>query len=158
MDPIKLAGIKDWPTPTKVKEVRSFLSFCNFYRKFIGNYANISTPLTHLTKKTTVFQWTPDCEEAFGTLKQAFASSPILSLPDPAKPYYLETDASKLAVGAVLRQPGPDGTLLPCGYLSHTLTPTKQNYQIYDRELLAVVRALKEWRHLLHGSPHPIVI
>ena len=102
MDPIKLAGIKDWPAPKIVKQVRSFLGFCNFYRRFISHYSEKALPLTNLTKKNTPYLWTPECQKAFDTLKGAFAQAPILLLPDPAKQYHLEADASKRALGAVL--------------------------------------------------------
>src|SRR5258707_14224321 len=79
-------------------------------------------------------------------------------MPDPAKPFVLETDTSKFAVGALLKQPDSTGNLRPCGYLSHALTLTEQNYQVYNRELLAIVAALKACRHILHGSPHPMIV
>ncbi|HEX3418956.1 MAG TPA: RNase H-like domain-containing protein, partial [Stellaceae bacterium] len=158
MDPIKLAGIKDWPAPKVVKQVRSFLGFCNFYRRFISHYSEKALPLTNLTKKSVPFAWTPECQQAFDTLKRAFEQGPILLLPDPAKQYHLETDASKRALGAVLRQHGPDGQLHPVAYLSHTLSPTEQNYQVYDRELLAIVTALKTWKYLLCGTTQPVMI
>ena len=158
MDPVKLAGISEWPAPTTVKQVRSFLGFCNFYRRFIGNFAEISKPLVNLTRKTQPWEWTESQALAFQELKSKFATGPILQMPDPAKPFLLETDASKFAVGALLKQPDSTGLLRPCGYLSHALTPTEQNYQVYDRELLAIVTALKAWRHILHGSPHPVIV
>ncbi len=158
MDPIKLAGIKDWPAPTTVRQVRSFLRFCNFYRRFISHYSEKALPLTNLTKKNVPYNWTPDCHEGFEALKGSFAEAPILLLPDPAKQYHLEADASKRALGAVLRQRGGDGILHPVAYLSHTLSATEQNYQVYDRELLAIVTALKTWKYLLCGTTQPIMI
>jgi hypothetical protein len=145
MDPVKLAGIEEWPEPTTVRQVRSFLGFCNFYRRFIGNYSEIAHPLTSLTKKNEPYTWTPERQQSFETLKSAFLKAPILSMPDPSKQYHLEADASKRAVGAVLKQYDRAGHLRPVAYLSHTLSPTEQNYQVYDRELLAIVIALKNW-------------
>src|SRR5258708_12821564 len=109
-------------------------------------------------KKSVPYNWTPDCHEGFEALKEAFAESPILLLPDPARQYHLEADASKRALGAVLRQRGGDGILHPVAYLSHTLSATEQNYQVYDRELLAIVTALKTWKYLLCGTTQPIMI
>jgi hypothetical protein len=141
MDAAKLAGIKQWPSPQTVKQVRSFLGFANFYRKFIGHYAEISRPLTNLTRKEIQFNWTEECEKAFNELKERFLEEPILKMPDVTRQFMLEMDASKWATRAVLKQLGEDGELHPCGYISHTLTPAERNYQIYNRELLAVIRA-----------------
>ena len=83
---------------------------------------------------------------------------PVLHMPDPSKPFILQTDASNKATGAVLKQIDDSGTLHPCGFISHALTAAEQNYQIYDRELLAIIKGLTTWQHLLHGSPHTIII
>ena len=151
MDPIKVAGIADWPTPTKVKDVQSFLGFANFYRKFIAGYAEIAKPLDNLKRKDQKWEWTKECDQAFNTLKQRFLSKPILQIPDKSKPFVLETDASKYASGAILLQEDSNGDLKPCGYISKGFNPAEQRYQIYDRELLAIIRALKTWRHYLEG-------
>jgi len=158
MDPTKLAGIRDWQPPTTVKGVRSFLGFGNFYRKFIGHYAEIAKPLNELTKKDRTFEWTPLCQTAFENLKQKFAEGPVLLIPDPTKQFVVESDASKWATGAVLRQQDMNGDWHPCGYISHTFDATQRNYEIYDRELLGIIRALETWRHYFLGSPHPITI
>ena len=113
MDATKLAGIKHWPAPTTVKQVHSFLGFCNFYRKFIGHYTKIMKPLTGLTRKDIPYSWTEECQMAFNTLKDMFLEEPILQMPDLAKQFILETDASKWATGAVLQQIGNDGQLHP---------------------------------------------
>jgi hypothetical protein len=125
MDAAKLAGIKSWPAPKTVKQVRSFLGFANFYRKFIGHYAEITKPLTNLTRKDLKFEWTDECNKAFNELKERFLEEPILRMPDTTKQFVLETDASKWATGAVLKQLGDDGELHPCGYISHTFTPAE---------------------------------
>lgn len=158
MDPVKLDGLKAWQTPRTVKDVQSFLGFANFYRRFIRGYADIAKPLNNLTRKDTTWEWSPDCEAAFQTLKQRFLDAPILVMPDPSKPFQLECDASKVATGAVLRQKGEDDLWHPCAYLSKSFTETERNYQIYDRELLAIIRALKAWRHYIDGAAHPVEI
>jgi len=158
MDAAKLAGIKSWPAPTTIKQIRLFLGFCNFYRKFIGHYAELSKSLTNLTRKDVSFEWTEECANTFEGLKARFLEEPILKMPDTTRQFVLQTDASKWATGAVLQQLGDDGELHPCGYISHTLTAPEQNYQIYDCELLAVIRAIETWRYLLMGSPHPVII
>ena len=104
MDQVKLAGIRDWPVPTTVKQVRSFLGFGNFYRKFISHYSDIARPLNDLTKKDRKFEWTNECQNAFDTLKQRFTEEPVLVMPDRTKPFQIEADASKIATGAVLTQ------------------------------------------------------
>ncbi|ESK95209.1 hypothetical protein Moror_4032 [Moniliophthora roreri MCA 2997] len=158
MDPVKLAGIRDWKPPTTVRGVRSFLGFGNFYRKFIRRFSEIAKPLNELTKKDKKFEWTTKCQLAFDTLKEKFLSEPVLIMPDTEKPFLIECDASKWATGAVLRQQGTDGEWHPCGYISHSLTPTERNYEIYDREMFSIVRALMSWRHYLMGGKHPITI
>ena len=158
MDPVKLSGIRDWPTPTKVKHVQQFLGFANFYRRFIPDYANISKPLDRLKAKGKTWEWTTECAAAFTQLKAKFEERHILLMPDKRKPFILETDASKVASGAVLRQHDDNGELRPCGFVSKAFNPTEQRYEIYDRELLAIIRGLQTFRQYLEGSPHPVVV
>ncbi|ESK95610.1 hypothetical protein Moror_12582 [Moniliophthora roreri MCA 2997] len=158
MDPIKLAGIAEWEPPQTVKGVRVFLGFGNFYRKFIGKYTQLTRPLNDLLQKNWKFKWTRECQIAFDLLKAKFLSEPILVMPDIDKPFIIEADASKWATGAVLRQKGTDGEWHPCGYLLKSLSPLERNYEIYDRELLAIYRALMEWRHYLMGGKFKVVI
>lgn len=158
MEPSKLAGIADWPAPTTVKQVRSFLGFRNFYRKFIGHYTDISCPLTALTRKDLVWNWTPECQQAFETLKQKFLEAPVLWMPDKTQPFLVKSDASKWETGAVLQQKDENGEWHPCGYISHSLNEAEQNYEIYNRELLGIVQALRNWHHYLEGSKWPTVV
>ena len=148
MDPTKLLGITEWPTPTKVKDIRSFLGFTNYYRRFIGDYSNIAHPLIDLTKKNQEWKWTPSCQKAFNQLKEEFSKQLVLSLPDLNKPF-IATDASKDASGGILLQADLNGEWHPCSYLSQSFSPAERNYDIYDRELLAVIRGLKTWKHYL---------
>ena len=153
MDPVKLNGIAAWPTPTKVKDVRSFLSFANFYRCFIPDYSNVARPLIDLTKKNLAWNWSPLCQSSFDSLKRLFLSKPVLHLPNLSAPFAVATDTSKHTSGTILLQTDSNGDWHPCSYLSQSFSPAKCNYDIYDRELLAVIRTLKSWRHYLHGSP-----
>ena len=139
MDPVKLGGLRDWPIPTTVKQVRSFLGFGNFYRKFITHYSDLARPLIDLMKKDKTFEWTTECQTAFDTLKKQFTEEPILMMPDHSKPFHIESDASKVATGAVLTQLDSNGDQHPCAFLSKTLSPTERNYEIYDRGLLGIV-------------------
>jgi hypothetical protein len=158
MDPAKLDGIRDWPIPTTVKETRSFLGFCNFYQNFISHYSDLARPLIDLTKKDVQFLWTDACNESFLILKDCFLRQPVLRNPDPTHQFAVVTDASLVATGAVLLQTDDNGQYHPCGYLSQSLNPAERNYQIFNRELLAVIRALTEWRHDLEGNPHLVIV
>ena len=139
MDPVKLGGIKDWPIPTSVKQVRSFLGFGNFYRRFIRNFANLARPLNDLLKKDIKFNWTQECQNSFETLKKRFTEEPVLMMPDQSRPFQIEADASKYATGAVLTQTDSNGDRHPVAFISKTLSPTERNYEIYDRELLSII-------------------
>ena len=103
MDPVKLTAIHDWKSPVSVKGIRSFLGFANFYRKFIPNFSHVVAPLNLLTHKDQSWAWTPRQQKAFETLRQAFSSSPVLSIPDVSQPFSIMTDASLFAAGTVLR-------------------------------------------------------
>uniref|UniRef100_A0A0W0F9N0 Reverse transcriptase domain-containing protein n=1 Tax=Moniliophthora roreri TaxID=221103 RepID=A0A0W0F9N0_MONRR len=158
MDPVKLAGIVEWEPPKTVKGVHAFLEFRNFYWKFIRKYVQLARPLNDLTKKSQKFEWTTACQIAFDFLKRKFLLEPVLLMLDTDKPFVIEADTSKWAMGAVLRQQGMDGEWHPCGYLSKSLSPTEWNYKIYDHELLAIVQALMEWQHYLIGGKYRVVI
>ena len=143
MDPIKLEGIARWPILLKVKDIQKFLRFGNFYRKFIVHYADISRPLTDLTQKDIQWHWEQENQQAFDSIKEAFLSKPILQIPDADRPFVVETDAAKYTTGAVLMQEDSNSDLKPCGFISQRFNLAEQNYQIYDQELLAIVRAFK---------------
>ena len=158
MDPVKVEGVSAWPAPTNVKEVQSFLGFVNFYRRFIEDFSHIATPLHELTRKDTAWNWSKACQEAFDSLKIAITSSPILIFPDESKPYKVEADSSNYATGAVLSQEGDDGKWHPVAFLSKSLSSVERNYDIHDKELLSIIRALEEWRHFLEGAQHKFTI
>lgn len=150
-DPEKITAISNWPTPTTVPRLQSFLGFANFYRKLIFQYSKIIKPLTSLLKKNVPFIWSTDCQVAFPTVQQKLTDAPLLRYFDSDKQCILETAASGYAVAAILSQRHPDG-VHPISYVSKFLSPAEQNYDIYDRELLAIVLAFKTWRHYLEGS------
>jgi len=158
LNPAKVATILDWPIPKTVKDVQSFLGFGNFYRRFILDFAKITKPLTELTRKDHPWNWTPQCQTAFIDLKNRFTSAPVLLMPDFDAPFKIECDASDFDYRAILSQQGQDTHWHPVAYLSKQITPPERNYVIYDKELLAIVRALEMWRHYLEGSSHPIEI
>ncbi|SJL16146.1 uncharacterized protein ARMOST_19665 [Armillaria ostoyae] len=150
MDPVKLAGIAEWPTPTKKKELQSFLGFTNFYRKFIKNYSKVVRALTQLTGNAE-WTWGAAQNQAFQQLKKQMAEDVILAIPTPHGRFRVEADASNGAIGAVLSQE-QEGRWRPVAFMSKALTATEHNYEIYDKELLAIMLALAEWRHYLMGA------
>jgi hypothetical protein len=158
MDPVKIEGVSKWPAPSNVKQVQSFLGFVNFYRRFIQDFAYIAKPLHELTKKDTPWSWTEKHRNAFEALKQKVTSQPILVFPNDQKPYKIEADSSDYATGAVLSQEGEDGKWHPVAYLSKSLSEVERNYEIHDKEMLAIIRALEEWRHYLEGAKHPFQV
>ncbi|KAK3515288.1 hypothetical protein QTP70_013484 [Hemibagrus guttatus] len=160
MDEKKVTAVRDWPTPTTVKELQRFLGFANFYRRFIRGYSSVTSPLTNLLRnKPKTLVWTPAATHAFQMLKQAFTTAPLLVHPDPELPFIVEVDASTTGVGAVLsQQQGNPRKLHPCAFFSRKLNPAEVNYDIGNRELLAVKLALEEWRHWLKGAKHPFTV
>ena len=158
VDPKKVEAIRAWLVPTSVREVRSFLGFANFYRSFIPDFANISAPLVRITKKDINFEWDDACHQAFIVLKELFINAPILAHFEEGRDTVVEADASGWATGAVLSQVQDDGRLAPCAYLSQKMSPAEANYEIHDKELLAIVRALHEWRPELKMVPRFTII
>ena len=154
MDPAKIGGITQWPTPERVHDVQAFLGFCNFYRRFIKDYSTIARPLFDLTRKETPFRWENAQEQAFRALINAFVTAPVLMLPDHDRPFRLITDASDFAVGALLEQPDEFNRWHPVAYYSKSMNPAERNYIIHDKELLAIVMALMYFRHYLEGAKH----
>src|SRR6266404_1358890 len=141
-----------------VKDVRLFLGFCNFYRAFIRGFANIAHPLNQLTRKDVEWTWGPAEQQAFDDLRRRVMAELVLKQPELDNPFELEVDASGFAVGAVLLQHGDDNKQHPIGYYSATLIEAERNYDIYDLELLAIIKALCNWRPFLAGSPHIITV
>ena len=158
MDPVKVEGIWNWPRPTKVKDVHSFLGFCNFYRLFIKGFAQIAHPLNELTKKDIEWNWTSRQEEAFNKLKERVTCEPVLAHPELDKQFKVKVDTSGFTLGAVLLQKKEDSKKHPIAYYSSTLNAAECNYDIYELEYLAIHRAMMHWRHFLAGSPHKVII
>ena len=142
MDSVKVDGLVDWPTPMSVTKVCSFLGFSNFYKPFIANYARIAHPLHNLTKKGVLFHWSEPQQAAFQALKDCFTSHPILCTINYDKPFTLQTDASAFAVRATLSQIQHDGHKHPIAFFLGSLQPAELNYNIYNQELLAIVKAI----------------
>ncbi|CEL56480.1 Retrotransposable element Tf2 155 kDa protein type 1 OS=Schizosaccharomyces pombe (strain 972 / ATCC 24843) GN=Tf2-1 PE=4 SV=1 [Rhizoctonia solani AG-1 IB] len=120
LDKLKIQAVQEWPAPTTVKQVQSFLGFANFLRRFVANFSHMARPLHNLVKKEITWKWTEKEQEAFDNLKRAITEAPVLAHADPDKPYFLETDASGAALGSVLSQQQEDGRLHPIGFLSES--------------------------------------
>ena len=150
MDPTKLNAIKDWTPPKDVKAIQSFISFCNFYWKFIPGFSDLAKPLLSLTHKNAQWQWLVDHEIVFTKIKDAFLRQPVLSFLDHNKPFFVMTNASLTTSRGILMQKDSNGDLHPCAYFSKTFSPPEWNYDIYDRELLVLRRA---WFLVVRWAP-----
>ena len=153
----KVKAITDWPPLRNVEEVRSFLGTIGYYRRFIRMFSAVAEPISRLLSKDVAFHWGTEQEQAFAALKQAVSQQPVLILPDPTRAYVVTTDASGFATGAVLQQDHGQGPQ-PIGFLSKKMLPAERNYPVHEQELLAIIIALRAWRHYLHGSHFTIVV
>ncbi|KAK3545965.1 hypothetical protein QTP70_017186, partial [Hemibagrus guttatus] len=160
MDTVKVQAVTGWPEPSTVRELQHFLGFAKFYRRFIRNYSSVAGPLTSLLRgKPKKLSWTDQARTAFLQLKDQFTTAPILRHPDPELPFVVEVDASCSGIGAVLSQRhGEPGKLHPCAFHSRKLMAAERNYDVGNRELLAIKAALEEWRHWLEGARHPFQV
>lgn len=134
------------------------MGFCNFYRRFIKEYGRVARPLNKLTQKETPFVFDQACQEAFQELKNCLTLSPILGHYNPESESMLETDASDEVVAGILSQKGKDQLWHPIAYFSKTMTPAECNYEIHDKELLAIIKALGQLRAELEGIHSTIKI
>jgi hypothetical protein len=133
MDPTKLDSIAKWPYPTKTKDFRKFIGFCNYYRKFIHHYADITRPLNNLLLKNKLFDWTEEAKITFENLKKEFLTEPLLITPDQTLPFKIECNASKYAIGAILYQRDTNTLSVSTPRLSHpwnetTISMTENSY------------------------------
>ncbi|QRV73577.1 Retrotransposable element Tf2 protein [Ceratobasidium sp. AG-Ba] len=158
MEEEKIKAIMEWGAPRKIKEVQAFLGFVNFYRRFIAKFSKIARPLHDLTKRDIKFEWTQECQQAFEEIKKRVSQDPVLIHPDPNKPFISETNASGIAIGAILSQRGEDGYLHPVAYLSKSYNDAQRNYDTANKELLAIVESLKHWRIYLEGTILPVTV
>lgn len=152
MDVSKIQPVLDYPVPQTVKDVRRLLGLAGFYQKFLSNYSEITTPITNLLKKgSKKFAWTMEADVALQKLKTALVSAPILANADFNLPFILETDSSDLAVGAVLVQV-QNGVRKPIAYYSKKLSSTQRRYSATERECLAVLLSIENFKHFIEGS------
>lgn len=155
-DPRKIKAVKSFPKPRNIKEIRQFLGFVGYYRRFIPQFSKLAKPLSDLLKKETPFKWNDSQEKAFDTLRDLLCEEPILQYPDFTRTFNVTTDASSYAVGAVLSQ-GEIGKDLPIAYCSRLLNNAERNYSTVERELLAIVYAVHYFRPYLYGREFILV-
>jgi hypothetical protein len=158
MDPTKVTTIQEWPTPMNVKDMQSFLGFANFYWHFIRGYSAIVAPLTRLTQKNTAFIWDTACTDSFAALKHAFMTTPILGHFDYDCEAIIETDASHYVSAGILSQYDDEGILHPVTFFSKKHSLVECNYEIYNKELMAIVCTFEEWQPELEGISHPVKV
>ena len=157
MDPAKVEAIRNWPTPKSKREVQQFLGFVNFYRRFMQSFAKIAKLLTKLMGNL-LWEWTPEQQEVFKGLQTQIAEEVTLRILDDEGQFRIETDASEYTTGAILSQQSQAGTWKPVAFISQSLNETEQNYEIYDKEMLAVMRVFYEWSHYLKGAKQIIEV
>lgn len=147
VDPAKIKSVVEWPVPMTLKALRGFLGLAGYYRKFIRGFGTLAAPLTHLLRKDA-FSWTQEAEKAFQDLKNALTSPPVLKLPDFSQPFVVECDACGVGIGAILIQEER-----PVAYFSEALKPSALSISTYEKEMLAIVKAIRKWRPYLLGKP-----
>jgi len=148
----KVEGVLNWPAPRNVKEVQKFLGLANYYKRFIKDFARIAAPLHMLVRKKQKWKWEKEQEEAFGKLKVMFTTELVLAIPDIDKEIRVEADASDYTTGGVLSAKCENEKWRPVAFISKSLNAMKRNYEIHDKEMLAVIRCLEAWRHYLEGA------
>jgi len=159
MDPVKVTGVRDWPTPENQTDVQAFIGFVNFYHCFIWDFSTIARPLFDLTRSNKAWSWDTKEREAFECLKMVVTTALVLVSPQDSEPFCIEADSSDFASRAVLSQQLPrEEKWHPVAFYSKSLSLVEQNYEIYDKEMLAIIRTLEEWRHFLEGAQHPVEI
>ena len=159
MDPIKVTGVYKWPILENRTDVQAFIGFVNFYCRFIQDFSTIAQPLFDLTRSDQAWNWSTKEQKAFECLKMAVTTALILTSPQDSEPFYIEADSSDFTSGAVLSQQLPRGEKWHLvAFYSKFLSLVEWNYEIHDKEMLAIIRVLEEWRHFLEGAWHPVEI
>lgn len=156
IDSAKLEPILNYPRPKTIRDVRRLMGLMGFYQKFIPRYSHLTAPITDLLKKSKKFKWSEDAEKALEGLKSVLTSAPVLANPDYSRPFIIETDASQLAVGAALLQEFDDGKRI-IGYYSKKLSSTQRKYAATEKECLAVLMAVENFRHYIEGTTFTVI-
>jgi hypothetical protein len=158
MDPEKIRAVQDWGPLSNSKDPHAFLGFANFYCHFVHNYCCMVQPLTFLTRTGVPFTWSTEQQTVFKTLKATFTSVPILARFDPNQDVIVEREASNYISTSVLSQYDDNKLLHPMAYFSTKHYPMECNNETYDKELMAIVRALEQWRPELQSVINPICV
>jgi hypothetical protein len=153
MNPVKIAGVAEWPTPSNKKEVQSFLGFTNFHRRFIQGFSDLARPMFDLTRKDSAWRWGEAEKSAFEAIRTRVRSDFGVPGRDPAHP----SQSGQLQL-CHWSSPPEDDKWHPAAYYSKSLNAVERNYKIHDKEMLAVIRALEDWRHFLEGAHHKFEI
>jgi len=151
MEEEKVKGVLEWLTPKCVKDVQKFLELANYYHRFIEGFASIARPLHDMVKKDKKWDWMEKQEKAFKELKERFTKELVLAAPDIDKKIRMEVDASDYAMEGILSMECEDGLWRLVAFLSKSLNEMERNYEIHDKKMLAIIRGLESWRHLLEG-------
>lgn len=157
MDKKKVEAITSFKEPENEKQLKSFLGLAGFYRKFMPNFSFIAQPLHNLLKKSVVFEWDDDCKNAFKKLIEVISKDIVLKYPDFTKTFYLTTDASNFGIGAVISQKDSVGRDRPIAFISRSLNSAERNYSTTEKECLAIVWSVNEFRHYLTGRKFVIL-
>ncbi|CAF0859482.1 unnamed protein product [Brachionus calyciflorus] len=150
IDEDRIKTMQNHPKPKTTKQIKQFLGLVGYYRQFIPNFSDIVDPLNKLTRKNTRFKWDENCENSFKKLIEFLTSPPILAYPDFSKTFILSTDASKVGLGAVLKQKDKDNKERVIFYASRSLNKAERNYSTIERELLAIVFAVEKFKYYLY--------
>jgi len=152
MEKEKVQGVIEWPVPKSMKDVQKFLGLANYYRQFVKDFATIAKPLHETTRKDKKWNWGEKQQKVFEELKKRFTTEPVLVTPDLDREIRVEADASDFVTGGVLSMKCEDEKWRPVAYISKSLNEAERNYEIYDKEMLAIIRCLEAWRHFLEGA------
>jgi len=152
MEKVKVKGVLDWPTPKKVKSVQKFLGLANYYRQFIKDFAKVVQPLHVLVRKAEKWRWKKEQKKMFQMLKQPFTQELILVISNLDQEIRVEVDVSNYATRDVLSVKQENGSWRLVAFIFKSLNLTKCNYEIHDKEMLAIIRCLESWRYYLEGA------
>lgn len=156
VDENKIKIVKEFPVPTTPKRVKSFLGLANYYRRFVKNFSQVSSPMRKLLLKDAKFVWTKECQHAFETLKNALITAPVLALPNFKKGFILTTDASTTGISYVLSQRDDEGRERVCCYGGRGLRSNESRWSITELEGLAIIEGVKVYHTYLAGKPFEI--
>ena len=156
-DPEKIRAILEMPAPRSVKAVQRFMGMVTYHGSFIPRLAELSACITDLTRKGTPWNWTPECEKNFQILKSALCNSPILVHPDFNKEFVISSDSSFFAAGACLMQADEKGKMRVIRYFSHKWTPSERMYRTFEKETLALIKAIKNFECYIWGRKFRVI-